>query len=243
MPPKRTGIKRKRSTSPYRRNQRSRYAPRRRRNARTGGFNGIELKFIDYEVTNTALSDAWAGGEANPGGIGCLSATAIGDTESSRDGRVYTLKSIDIQGYLVVPQALAQAGMADDESVKLALVLDNQTNATALSAEHVFLAATNPVNSMRNLQYIKRFQVLSEKNLHILAARTNVGVGNAATYSNAEARLPFRIKKSFPKGIQVNCGGSTAVVASITDKCLSLIACSTSTNVKISYVSRVRFVG
>ena len=71
-------------------------------NVRTGGFLGIELKFLDCAWNSVTINTSTDGssGELQPSS-GCTSAISVpaqGDGESQRDGRKYTIKSMWLNG-------------------------------------------------------------------------------------------------------------------------------------------------
>ncbi len=212
-------------------------------NIRTGGFGNIENKFVDYRVSGDAFTTSWAGGEMEDGTALSLSAVAQGDGESERDGRVYTINSVHIKGFLETPLEESQAAPEIDYMARLALVWDTQTNAVQLSAEDVFLtvAAGEDTNSFRNLQYSKRFIVLKDKTWRLAHQQVNEGAANL--FATGGIRIPFKMNKSFKNGIKVRCTGTTAVIASIADNSLHLIGVSNSGQAVLTYQSRVRFTG
>lgn len=216
-------------------------------NMRTGGFEGMENKFVDYQNDAATLSLTWAGGELNPATPGCLSAVAQGDGESQRDGRVYHINSIHLRGYVEAPNAESQTAPLKDQLVRLCLVWDTQTNGATLNAEDVMAAigSGDDFFSFRNLQYSKRFIVLKDMTIRIPASAAGMNEGASNLFAQANCKVPFKINKKFSKPIKVRCTGTTATVASISDNSLHLIGCC-SENVNtatISFESRVRFSG
>lgn len=226
---------------------RRRYAPS-VRNARTGGFLGIELKFVDYGVSARALTapaDA-AGGEVNPTATSvALNSIAQGDAENQRDGKQAMVKSCYVNGMIIVPALADQADAYARQHFFVALVLDTQCNGVELNSEDVFanpsgtaICASSP---LRDLQYSKRFRVLDSVQLTGGAAYAQTD--GASTASIAGASIPFKL--SYTGDIPINFNATTATIAAITDNCLQVIAYATSTvaGPTISYNSRVRFVG
>lgn len=211
-------------------------------NARTGGFLGIETKFIDYTfsagvvatLTGAEMDPPGAGAQTTPGSI---SAIAQGDGESNRDGRKCTLTSLHIKGDLRIGPA-AGATLQSASIVRVAVVWDTQTNAKQLNAEDVFLAATHIEHSFRNLQFSKRFKILKDATFVL---NTLAGAGDGAANDSADVIKNF--KWNFKLNIPVIHKSTTAVVASITDNSLHVIAFSNNTAATLSYESRIRFVG
>ncbi len=213
-------------------------------NVRTGGFMDIEKKFIDYEVDSDAFTSVWAGGEMEDGTALSISAVAQGDGESNRDGRVYHIQSVHVNGYVELPAAESSTTPIADIIARIALVWDTQTNGAQLNAENVFLTTSSgkDVNSFRNLQFSKRFIVLKDKKLTVKpVGQTNEGGINL--FANGQVRVPFKFNKTFKTPIKVRCSGTTAVVGNITDNSLHIIGTANSTAVVLNYESRVRFTG
>lgn len=239
-------MKRRRNNSaPYIRRQRRRYqrpvARQRTRslNARVGGFLGIEKKFVDYGYAETAMSTSWA--LAVPATTS-LSTVAQGDGESNRDGRGYVIDSIQIKGYIKTGPTENLANPEVANMVRIALVWDKQTNGALPTAANIMNDGTGESwTGYRNLEYVKRFQVLKEKtfkhNLSTLAS-------NAATndYSSGGRITPFKMSYTFKRPLNVNTSGTTADIANIVDNSLHLIATSGVASA-LAYTSRLRFKG
>lgn len=219
----------------------------RRRNVRTAGFLGIEYKFLDSGRASMALvspTDA-TGAEADPATVNCLNAVAQGDGPSDRDGRVYTITSVQIRGRAVLASQINQTAADDIPYVYIALVLDMQTNGAQLNSEDVY---TNPIASsgmavcpFRNLQYSKRFRVLATRVMNLPMPSlsydgTNMEQSGSSSYFSMNVNN-LRIK--------VDTKGTSANVTDIVDNSLHLIAFCSSTagSPTLSYNSRVRFVG
>lgn len=223
---------------------RSRYSTGRRTlvNPRTGGFLGIESKFIDYTfddtivTTNTSaeMDPPGAGAQTTPGSI---SAIAQGDGESNRDGRKCTLTSVHLRG-TVTQDASSGTSLNNGGIVRLALVQDTQTNGVQLNSENVFLTATNVELAFRNLQFSKRFKVLMSK---LIVFNKTAGAGDGTADDSPAFVVPFTFNKKV--NIPVIHNGTTAVVAAITDNSLHIVAFASTAAVNLKYESRVRFVG
>jgi len=212
---------------------------------RIGGFTGIEKKFVDYNISNTALTTTWAGGELDPTTPLAISAIAQGDGESQRDGRVATLHSVFIKGFFVTAVVESSIFPLSDVIVRLVLVQDKQTNGAQLNAEDVFdtIAATADVNSVKNLQNSARFIVLKDKTFMIPRARANTNEGASNLFATGQVLVPFKMGFNFRKPIRVNHTGTTAVVTSIADNSLHLIGTTTNGASLLTYRTRVRFTG
>lgn len=211
-------------------------------NRRTGGYIDLEKKFADSELTATALETSWKTKENAT--MDCLSAVAIGDGPENRDGRVYHISSITIQGSVNVAVAEAQSSPAANSRVKIKLVLDKQTNAAKMTGGALMdEGGTVNVDSFRLLENSRRFTVL--KNKTVLLRPQIVNDGAIDKFSNPLCEWPFTIYHAFKKPLRVQCvgGQSTAVIAAIADNSLHLVACSTLATSTIQYQVRIRFQG
>ncbi len=238
--------RRRPSKRPRRRSVFQPAARMRRRNQRTAGFLGIELKFYDQSLIDSALTSptAGAGGEHDPSGTVLLNTVTQGDGEQQRDGRKIMMKSISVVGVI---EQLSQANQAAGfvaPNFFVALVLDKQTNGATINSEDVYInpggnaiTATSP---LRNLQQISRFKVL--KLIKLVAPLiqmtydgTNIEVGGYT--------LPFRMDVKLE--VPVTYSASTETVANIVDNSLHVIAYASNIGgaPQMSYNSRLRFVG
>lgn len=210
-----------------------------RRNARTGGFMGLETKFIDYSYSG-AISTTITGAEADPATVDTLSAIAQGDGESNRDGRKCVLTSLHIRGDVQFDSinAAASGSTPAPDVCRVAVVWDTQSNGAQLNAEDVFLPATHVEHAFRNLQYTKRFKVLYDECFEMVPSAMG---GNGTTASLVGDRKVFKINKALK--VPVLHDGTTASMANITDNSLHVIAFGSSTGMTLTYESRVRFQG
>ena len=110
-------------------------------NMRAGGYEGMENKFVDYNFPGTGnISATWAGSEVDPATANSISVVAQGDGESERDGRVYYINSVHINGYVAKTQSEVATDPVPDALVRLVLVWDTQTNGAQLNGEDVMAA-------------------------------------------------------------------------------------------------------
>lgn len=220
-------------------------------NLRTGGYLGIELKFLDVygsQISIPAPTDC-SGGEMQPEGgcTDCLSVPAQGDGEQQRDGRRILMKSIFVSGAVKWSTSSDQDDAFEAGPVFVALVLDTQTNGSTIVSEQVY---TNPndtanVNTypLRNLQYSSRFRVLDHVTIQ---PRCSVAFNDAAaTGTMAWPIEHFTLSNKKVSDIPMTFSSTTADVANAIDNSLHLIAFCTATSpaAALSYNSRMRFVG
>jgi len=215
-----------------------------RRNARTGGFLGIEKKFVDYEYGPTAISATWAGAESDPTTALCLNVNAQGDGQNQHEGRQYKCSRLQIRGSVHRDATSTQTVVSDGWVVRIVVVLDTQTNGAQLNAEDVMVeetAATLAPFHFRNLQYAKRFRVLKDYMFKMEPVAT---VNNASATTVSVGGLHHTFKLNMPLNFPpVNSVGTTAAIASVQDYSIHVIACATLTGLELQYSSRVRFFG
>jgi len=214
-------------------------------NARTGGFLGKELKFLDTEVTGTSIPTSVAGSEIDPATVLCLNAVAQGDGPSDRDGNRYILKSVHVRGYVNWAALVDGSLPAPDTFVRLIVLLDTQTNAAQFNAEDVIVdpSSTNlDAVTPRNLQYAARFKVLADKIIRKHQAPV-AGGSSAGLADTGGVAVPFEIYRKL--NLPVQCTGTSANVTAITNNSLHVMAISSDNGLitpSLRYYSRVRFI-
>ncbi len=215
-------------------------------NRRSGGFIGLENKFLDMSVVDKTIGNAtaWTGGEADPTTLDCLNAMATGDTESTRDGRVIHLTSLFMKGNVRRPTQVDQTTGSTASNCFLALVLDTQTNGAQLDSENVYVNPGSDVttNSMpfRNLQYSKRFRILWSKRI---VMPQQVQVYDGTNIENGSSQRQFNIFHKFRRPMKVTFTGVTGTVGVIGDNSLHFVAMCNTTVLKLDYNARLRFKG
>ena len=210
---------------------------------------GVELKFHDTSLMASGISSTTNGtnGEQDPATLLSLSSMAQGDSESERDGRRVTFKSIFINGlvkYAVqTDQVLAEEGCI----IFIALVMDTQTNGAQIQSETVYInpsaSALLASSPMRNLQQTQRVRVLKtwRRRLPVPFA-----VNSSATqFEQYGDSVPFSLFHSFKKLTTANYSDADAEIVNTIDNSLHLIAWASNTNYQptMNYNARLRFVG
>ncbi len=208
---------------------------RRVQNARTGGFLGIESKFIDSTFDNGIVATVTSA-EADPAG-GSLAAIAQGDGESNRDGRKCTLTSLHMKGQVQL-NSTSGASSQQPGVARVIVVWDTQTNGAALSSENVMTDPTHKEFAFRNLQFFKRFKILKDQTFTINPA---AGAGDGGV--NDFGAIMQNFNWNFRFRIPVIHNGTTAAITTITDNSLHVIAFASSTLMTLRYEARTRFVG
>ncbi len=208
-------------------------------NRRTGGFIDFENKF-QFTNYDGAMSTTWQTQEDATADT--ISAVLQGDTETTRDGRVYHITSVHVRGYVYLNNAEGVSTATDQAIARVLLVLDTQTNGAQLSGVQVMSTnATPDVLGFRNLQYTKRFRVIMDK--QVVVRPINVFEGSTGFYTLARTYAPFQFNWRPKVPLKVTCSGTTAVVGSIQDNSLHIMGAATNTGTRIQYSSRMRFKG
>ena len=208
-------------------------------NLRTGGFIGLERKYIDSFRTGIDLGSTVGGSEIDDTTMLCLNGIDQGNSPTTRIGNKITLKSVEIRGICYLDTLQDQADAPDGIVVRIALVLDKQTNGAQLNAEDVYkdLAGTD-ILSLRNIEYIERFKVLKEWVMHIKYMSSHDDGTNTGSHAGATEYFKCYLKLNQP--VRYTTTGAT--VSSIMDNSLHLIAIASGADGNIDWHSRVKFV-
>lgn len=186
---------------------------------------GAEKKFFD-----TALSFLFDTTGEVPA-TGQLTLIPQGDTESTRDGRKATIKSIQIRGILsFAPGATVGTGAS-----YLYLILDTQCNGAAAAVTDVF-TSNDMTTNMLNLNNSGRFRILKKWEW-----AWNVGAGVSAAYNNATKLLEFYKSCNIP----VDWSSTTGAITEIRSNNLFLMAGANAQDDTVQFTGtcRLRFLG
>lgn len=220
-------------------------------NMRTGGYLGIEKKFLDCAWNSVAINSSTDGSgiemQPSSGCTDCISVPAQGDGESQRDGRKYTITDVWVSGNIDTSPIPDQADASDIKGYYFALVLDTQANGATLVSENVFVNPSTLSDAMlpqplRNLQNSKRFRILASK--YIRPGGMYSITDGTATGSLSQQNSPV-VSLGWKGKIVCDSTGTTAAVASASDNAIHLVACvgaAVGTPV-FRGKSRVRFYG
>lgn len=222
------------------------------RNMRSGGLLGIETKYLDCSATNTAFATPTncSGGEFYPtsGCTNCLSAPAVGDGASNRDGKKIVIKSCFIQGVIDIDPQTAQTSLDTPPCLFVCLVQDTQTNGQPMNSEDVFINPAGSANlaaiPFRNMSNTSRFKILDQYRVNLGPVS---GTNNASANTVMESGINHYFKLSWKGIMPVNfsIGSTTADVANVIDNSLCLVGFASGITMSptLNFVSRVRFVG
>lgn len=222
-------------------------------NVRTGGFVGMNKKFVDSANTGTALTaptDA-SGGEIDATYIvvaevmGQLVGVGAGAGENLRVGSDITLLSLQIKGVVTCVAQTDQTAGDPPTHVFLAVVLDTQTNGAQLNSEDVFqntsgvaVLAASPV---RDMEHSKRFKVLKTWEMvfdHNTMTYDGTNIETNGMLQTFDCYIPLDIRQQYITNT------NSQAVASVSDNSLHLIGYCSSTTLAptVAYNCRARFV-
>jgi len=216
-------------------------------NVRTGGYNGLELKFIDakYSGAIPLLTTGATALEADiGGGQDCLFCPTQGAGPSDREGRKATVKSLFMHGSVYLPVVGAVDAAKFPGPVHIYVVLDTQTNKQQSNSEDILQGSTSVlIQPFQNLSSGKRFRILAHK---VIYPRSPPSF---TTDDLPQQVYPFTI--SLPKlNVETCFAENSAVIGAITDNSLHCLAfyqapaASTLTSIpQLTYNVRCRFVG
>lgn len=228
----------------------------RRLNRRTGGFIGIETKFLDCAWNDVAINpgaaSTGADGECQPssGCTNCISMPAQGVGEQQRDGKAFTIKSIFVSGTIGTLPKPDQVDVHDIGGYYVALVLDTQTNGAVINSEDVFINPSTVAGApllpypLRNLSNSHRFRVLASK--FIKNEGMYAGTDGVSTMSLATQNAPsFQLSWAGNIPVRATTTGTTANVTACADNSIHLIAYASTSFMTpvLAGKSRMRFVG
>lgn len=212
-----------------------------RANARVGGFQGVEKKFVDVYFSDASLEASIALSLHDPVGDQLIAITQ-GAGENSRIGRQCTITNLRITGQMKMAD---EAGLGHDAVVRILIVRDKQTNNAQMTAVSVLQTGApggQGWQSYRNLEQVRRFDILYDK-LYVL--KRTAGAGNGTTNDVAGVRVPFKINLKLND--QVNYKDALGTVASVADVSYHLMAIASTPSfadeIELNYTVRGRFYG
>lgn len=247
----------KANTNPYSNmprgyNQRSAIQPYRLYVPRTPGGQVVsERKYKDYRSAGFAVAvtnGSFAGAEADPnvGNPLCLFAPTQGNDISEREGRNVYVYSIRIQGVIEVNGQVAQTATDQQQTVRMILCMDKQTNGAQMNSEDLITSSGGVPGTFQfqNTAHFGRFQILKDKTISLgpfpIAAN-----GGGQLYQGGISKY-FKLKYTFKTPIKVNFNATNGgTVADIVDNSFHLLAGrdNADTPVNLDYQVRVAFTG
>lgn len=209
-----------------------------------------ERKYFTTGLTSTALVNfdagtTWAGCELDPATTNALFAPATGDDFNTRDGRKVQVLSIKIKGYFRVAAQTDTTTTDDAALIRLALVVDKQTNAAQLNAEDVFggvAVAPLNVDQFQNPAFFGRFKVLKDK---YFTLQNPNSTWDGTNMEQMGLVRHFKMTHKFRKPMIVHFNGTNGgTVADIIDNSFHLIGGSSNIELvpTIAYQVRTTFI-
>lgn len=206
------------------------------RNRRTGGFTGIEKKFLDHQRTVAPIPTTTAGAEVDPTTVNCFNAIPSGAAEGQRIGTNCKIVSWHLKGSVEM-DAQASALLVNGKAIRLIALIDKQTNGAQFNSEDVLLDTTNPEYAFRNLQQAGRFRILKDFTWTLNASNA---AGDGAVNDVPATVRSF--KWNFNMRLPVHYKSSTPSVADITTNSLHLMAIASGGTCTLRYESRIRYI-
>ncbi len=206
------------------------------------GLAAGELKFLDGAKASTSLTTSWAMYDIAT--MNAIGVPSVGTLESERLGRSYKIHSLHITLELSIPAFEGNTTPFADAFARILIVKDKQTNNAQMSASTspVINVSTSPVlYGYRNLEEVRRYDVLYDKIIHLKPSMVNEGAVNA--FANAAVFSIHHINLKFKKPLEVQCSATTALVTSVNDNSLHMQAIANDTVVDMKYLYRIRFTG
>lgn len=211
--------------------------------ARTRGGPVIgEMKYFDTTKALTSIPSvaAWTGTEFDPATFDTLCVPVLGAGINQRIGKAIKVLKIKINGQIRTAKQATAVG-TDTSLIRLAVVMDKQTNAAQAQGEQVFTAtatADEAPLTFQNVDNFGRFNVLKDKTIVI----GNPNFADAPVTDVNGLVRPFKISLKFkePIGMRFNAtNGGT--VADIVDNSFHIYAVASNADLvpQISYLCRV----
>jgi len=218
-----------------------------RRNVRSGGLLGMELKAYDMSGDFDNIPQTPQGSEVLPG---LLCVPQLGNAVDQRIGNKITLKSIVVDCEVSAHYNENGSHQRAPLSVFVALVMDKQTNGAALNGEDVYDDTVAP-HSRRVLENTGRFRVLAFHKSTLLPINVT-GLPASNNVSTMWSSDKFTISRKLNTVVNFIQAAGAGTVADIKDVSLTLLCWGYETNgnvynalptdVDFNFASRVRFV-
>jgi len=173
-----------------------------------------------------------------------LCVPTVGAALNQRVGRKISVHKVKIHGTISVPQQAAVAAADAAAKVRVALVLDQQTNAAQMTAAQLYndaSGASTTISSFQNPNNFGRFRVLKDK----MFSLTNVNMAGSPTTADviqSGMKYNFKFAVNFKKPIVMHFNATNGgTVADIVDNSFHVVAATDSTSLApaLAYYSRV----
>lgn len=213
--------------------------------AGTGGFTGVEKKFVDFEVVTSARPiTATAITSQSPLTALCLNALVQGPGVSQRIGRKVKFEYLSINGTLSYIDSITAA--QDAVTCAIWVVLDKQTNKGVPAVADIFALGTGSLSPhfLKNLEFDDRFVIIKKWTFVLKSSGLSNIPSTDVQQSNGDARV-FSLNKRLNVTTEYVAETSPAVIGDISDNSFHIfVTCdSQDSRIKMEYVSRMRFIG
>lgn len=197
-----------------------------------------ERKFLDTDP-----------GEVTAGATGTIHSASLcvipqNATQSGRDGRLVTIKSLRIKGYLELQAATSTANASD--FVRVIVYVDKQTNGAA--ATPALILANDPSNaavtteSFRNLENVDRFDILYDKTFGMTSPVSFAAAGATPTVQTPVAVLKnIKMSKKLNLPIVYDSTLATGAIETIRSNNIGILTVSALGRINCGFVARVRY--
>jgi len=201
-----------------------------------------EMKYFDCNIETaalTAVTTTWPAGTMfdpsttiNLGSAAvatplCLFAPTVGAALNARVGRKVNVHKVKVHGTVVVAAQAAQGTGDNACKVRVALVVDQQTNAAQMTGAQLYNDGTGPttvINTFQNPNNFGRFRVLKDKMLQI----GNINMAGSPTTADvvqSGMKVNFKFSVNFKKPLVVHFNATNGgTVADIVDNSLHIVA-------------------
>ncbi len=221
-----------------------------------------EMKYFDTELVAVGLSavtTTWVAGTLKDPGTtidlgdaavatpGCLFAPMRSAALNGRIGREVKVLKVKVRGLIRVPAQTGQSAPDASTLVRCLLVMDQQTNAAAMTSAQLMNDAGNgssTILSYQNPNNFGRFRVLKDKTM--VVANLNIGNDTGATGGVIQAgtNIPFKFAVNFKKPLSVRFNSTNGgTVADIIDNSFHIVCGVNQAGyaAAISYYTRVAY--
>lgn len=214
------------------------------KNYRTGGYVGLERKFLDTFQEKT-LGNVLNGATPmmDPSTMLCFNAVALGTGESKRQGRRIWMDTLEINFKLL--DATPDTAAESSGMVRIWVVKDKQTNEAQMVPQNavVDVATIHTVDqkfnilTFQNLQWKDRFDILYDQSFNMNAG----AAGDVDTWGSIVRGVQVKLKIDCP--VTYDTTGDGGTIATISDNSLHVIAITSDTtaNFSLRLFARLRF--
>jgi len=211
----------------------------------------MEIKFNDVSVTDEPIvDDLTAFAMLDPITNGTISGVDQGDGESQRNGRMYTIHSIEIHGFVSWGASASDVEPMREHQVRLWVVLDRQSNQEQMIAQECMLpiAVNLDVNAYPNLKFAHRFTILKDVRMTLVPTLVFGDQEPQNMFHTGRVVRPFNCFYTFRRGLNVLCTGVSSTVDDIMNNSLHVFGVrdamvSGTQDIRLSYTARTRFTG